>query len=287
MTRSAEGQLQEAKVELPDGRVLRCVTGGRSGPLVLFESGGGDGAGVWIAVQERLSRSCRTISYDRSGLGGSSFAYQPRTLQRLGKDLVNLLDAIGVAEPIVLIGHSWGGNIIRVAASQTPERVRGLMYIDPTLSATYEGPYLNGVRFMHWKYLLQVVVGGRSRLLRRFRDGRWPELSRLQLDIALADHWTARGLIATDRELKHIAPSRQLIAKLESHPGPIPYRYLVGLKGDQRIRQLMFDSACALSAISPNGSAIGIEDAGHSIAQERPRRTVAEIEFFIKELHAR
>jgi pimeloyl-ACP methyl ester carboxylesterase len=266
---------------------MRYVTGGESGPLVVFECGGGDAADMWVAVQELVSRTTRTLAYDRAGLGGSDPSRAPRTLENLTSDALQLLDALGIDEPAVFVGHSWGGNIIRLLAARAPERVRALMYVDPTLSAVFDGSSLRPVRIMHWWWHLQVLLGGRSRLLRRFRDGRWPKYTERQFGIALQDHWTSAGLKTTRRELKHIRESRPLIMQLEARPDPMPVRYLIGLRGDQQVRSVMLNAATRLAALAPNGSCVGIEDTGHSIGQERPRRTADEVQQFVAEVTVR
>src|SRR5690606_35563853 len=40
---------------LPDGRTMRSVTGGSSGPLVVLEAGLGNPAATWVTVQRALS----------------------------------------------------------------------------------------------------------------------------------------------------------------------------------------------------------------------------------------
>lgn len=283
MARAVGQGLREVFAGLRDGRKLRYVIGGDSGPLVLFEAGGGDAAGMWVAVQEELSRECRTIAYDRPGLGGSDPAPGARTLQRMGADLIGLLDSIGVNEPVVFVGHSWGCNVIRAAAEQAPGRVGGLIYIDPTLSAAFEGGYLRGAVAMHMKYLLAVLAGFRRKLLARFHDGRWPELTSEQLEIVLADHWTARSLIATIREMRKVETSAEDVARLEASPGQIPYRYIMGRRGDPALRGLMYHAAAELASMSRCGSIAEVEDAGHCVPQERPHHTTAEISKFLAE----
>ena len=72
-----------------------------------------------------------TVAYDRSGLGRSSHDPAPRVLSRLVDDLVDVLDHLGDG-PFVLVGHSWGGPIVRCAAAEVPDRVAGLVLVDQT-----------------------------------------------------------------------------------------------------------------------------------------------------------
>ncbi|MDT0449714.1 alpha/beta fold hydrolase [Streptomyces hesseae] len=99
---------------------------------VVFEGGLAATRSYWALVQREVARSARTVVYDRSGLGRS--APDPsgtRDLRRLTDDLGDLLDHLGPG-PFVLVGHSWGGPVVRLAAADRPERIAGLVLVDPT-----------------------------------------------------------------------------------------------------------------------------------------------------------
>ena len=59
-----------------------------------------------------IAEITETVAYDRSGLGRSRTDPAPRSLERLADDLVDLLDHLGDG-PFLLVGHSWGGPIVR------------------------------------------------------------------------------------------------------------------------------------------------------------------------------
>lgn len=54
------------------------------------------------------------------------------------KELNALLETLGVNHPIVLVGHSAGGMFARVFASRYPDRVAGLVLVDPATEDAYE-----------------------------------------------------------------------------------------------------------------------------------------------------
>ena len=85
-------------------------------------------AASWIHTQREISAHARTLSYDRAGYGGSDVDPHDRTLSRIVDDLTALLDALGEKEPVVLVGHSWGGPIMRLFADRSPERVRETIF---------------------------------------------------------------------------------------------------------------------------------------------------------------
>jgi pimeloyl-ACP methyl ester carboxylesterase len=130
----------QAMARLEDGRDLFYVLerGREDGPLVVFEAGLGGSRSYWARVQKELAGELTTVAYDRSGLGRSPAAKGPRGLEQLATDLNALLDVLLSAKSaknereVILVGHSWGGPITRVAAAQRPGRVAGLVLVDPT-----------------------------------------------------------------------------------------------------------------------------------------------------------
>lgn len=260
---------------LPDGRELRYVTAGASGPLVVLECGLGNTAGTWVAVQRALSAGCRTVSYDRSGLGGSDPAAGPRDLPHLAADLVALLDSLEVREPVVLAGHSWGGPIVRLATESRPDLVRGLVIVDPTFAAAR--PYLRGTRLLHARWHVVARLGLRARLLRTYRDGLWHGLSPADLDVAVADMMTEPNLRTARRELAGLHRSLARVEQLDSRAPDVPYRYLIGTKGRGQTGAVMTSEAARIAGLSLLGSFVTVADAGHSIPQQAPQRVADEV----------
>jgi len=119
-------------VDVDKGRRLHVHRVGHAheGPTVLLEGGMSCPHDVWGWVQTAVSRFAPTISYDRAGIGYSDPGPLPRTAERITEDLVRALDAIGDKGPYVLVGHSFGGLLVRHFAERYPNRVAGVVLID-------------------------------------------------------------------------------------------------------------------------------------------------------------
>ncbi|WP_239004597.1 alpha/beta fold hydrolase [Paenibacillus tepidiphilus] len=118
-------------MQTADGRRLHYMEQGAGTLTVVFESGMGASRSVWGLVQPHVAEHTRAVVYDRAGMGRSEPDREPRTLARIAGDLSQLLDHLGPG-PFVLVGHSWGGPIIRTAAAMNTGRLRGLVLVDPT-----------------------------------------------------------------------------------------------------------------------------------------------------------
>lgn len=116
----------------PDGRKLRYFCQGRGGPVALLESGLGSGAWSWRTVQPQMAKMTRVCSYDRAGYGASDEAKDSRDIDALAADLAVVAKAVGQGKPVVLVGHSLGGPIVRQFAYHHPRMVAGLVLVDPS-----------------------------------------------------------------------------------------------------------------------------------------------------------
>lgn len=110
---------------------LNC-TGTRGGPtpIVILESGAGDFSVDWSLVQPDIARFARVCSYDRAGSGWSDLGPRPRTMHQIAYELHTLLGKGGEPPPYVLVGHSYGGALVRVYQSMYPAEVVGMVLVE-------------------------------------------------------------------------------------------------------------------------------------------------------------
>ena len=118
-------------VKIGRGQKLYVVEKGSGEPTVLFEAGIAATNLNWHHIQERVSRLTATASYDRIGLGWSSPCRSLRTPGNICVELHSMLAVAGIKPPFVLVGHSFGGLVMRRYASMYPEDVAGVVLVDP------------------------------------------------------------------------------------------------------------------------------------------------------------
>lgn len=114
------------------GHRLHIQCEGAGGPTVVLESGALAMSALWGAVQPGVAAHARVCSYDRAGLGWSEPGQEPRDGLRIAGELRTLLRNAREDPPYVLVGHSFGGLLVRVYADRYPEDVIGLMLLDPS-----------------------------------------------------------------------------------------------------------------------------------------------------------
>jgi pimeloyl-ACP methyl ester carboxylesterase len=110
---------------------FRIIPG--QGFAILLESGGGLDSSEWSALAPRLAQEtgATVIAYDRAGFGKSDL---PETKYDLREDTAALwrgLRTLGLDRNLILVGHSYGGFLIRFEAAEHSDAVRGLVFVDP------------------------------------------------------------------------------------------------------------------------------------------------------------
>ncbi|SDU03313.1 Pimeloyl-ACP methyl ester carboxylesterase [Verrucomicrobium sp. GAS474] len=86
----------------------------------------------WDNLVEALTRAgYRVVAPDQIGWGKSSKPDMPYRFSWLAQNTVALLDSLGIAGPVVVLGHSTGGMLAAHFAILYPERVAKLILEDP------------------------------------------------------------------------------------------------------------------------------------------------------------
>jgi pimeloyl-ACP methyl ester carboxylesterase len=110
---------------------LYALEQGSGSPTVLFESGIGATHLNWRRVQDAVAEFTATVSYDRGGLGWSSPSRSPRTPGNIAAELHEMLRSGGIRPPFILVGHSFGGLVMRRYALLYPDEVAAILLVDP------------------------------------------------------------------------------------------------------------------------------------------------------------
>jgi 3-oxoadipate enol-lactonase len=93
------------------GVATRYVLQGQAAPLLVLIHEMGGSLDSWDDVVERLQENWRVLRYDVRGAGLSEKLKGDVTVDVLAGDLIALLDALDIQEPICLAGSAVGAAI--------------------------------------------------------------------------------------------------------------------------------------------------------------------------------
>ena len=136
------GQLTDSDSQFIEinGLSVHITTMGKGEPVIVLLHGFGASLFSWHAVMEPLSQDGMVIAYDRTAFGLTERpmtwkGQNPYGPQASVDQLLGLLDFYNV-QKAVLVGNSAGGMVAMQFYLQHPDRVQGLILVDP---AVYEG----------------------------------------------------------------------------------------------------------------------------------------------------
>ena len=109
---------------------INCLVLGEGSPAVVFEHGGATDSSYWEQVAQEIAKQTKVVYYDRAGMGESEPGPLPRKGDTLNEELHTLLEKIGIEGPYILVGHSYGGILVRLYAASYPDEVTGIVLID-------------------------------------------------------------------------------------------------------------------------------------------------------------
>jgi 3-oxoadipate enol-lactonase len=110
-----------------DGCAIAYRLDGPDGaPLLLLSNSLGTRLEMWAPQMEAFTRSFRVLRYDSRGHGASASPPGAYSMDRLGRDVIELADALGV-ERFDVCGLSKGGMVGQWLGVRAPDRVRRLV----------------------------------------------------------------------------------------------------------------------------------------------------------------
>ncbi|QUQ63776.1 alpha/beta fold hydrolase [Kutzneria sp. CA-103260] len=260
-----------------DGRGLYCRRLGLvdATPTVVFEAGLAGTCSYWAPVQTLVAKWAPTVAYDRSGLGLSVPDSQPRSLTRMAQDLGDVLDQLD--GPFVLVGHSWGGLIVRLAAAATPERIKALLLVDPSDEAC-EWAFRPSVRRAEQVNQVASSLAARLGVLHLAYGSlldALPEDARAEMR---TNAFTTAAMRTRAAELAEVPDGLRM---MRDHPPTlpdIPVTVVSGARGmTKTVRAALNKAHRHRAEQSPRGRHVYASESGHMIPTDQPALLAEEL----------
>ena len=243
-------------------------------------------------VMADLAQGARVVAFDRPAFGlterplrenwgsaGDWEAHNPYSLQAQVDLTIGLLDELGM-ERAVLVGNSAGGTVAMLTALQHPERVEGLVLLDP---AVYAGERGGGLRWLfetpqaqHLGPLLarQIRTWGRN-----FAGSAWHNPARITDEI-WAGHSKPLQVEYWDHALWEL--TRAAAHGLPAHLAELKLPVLVITGDDDRI--VPTTQSVRLAGELPHAELLVVPQCGHLPHEECLEPVLAAVDGFLGKL---
>ena len=234
---------------------------GTGSPTVILEAGLEGDVVTWKDVHPEVAKFTRVCRYDRAGLAHSDYGPKPRDAELSAQDLHVLLSKANIAPPYIMVGHSFGGLLVRRFAFDFPDEVTGMIFVDSLQEDWWDEALA----------LLPADTATDSARLASFR-------------LYLRDGWRDPS---SNFEAMDIPAVVEQVRKTDSF-GDIPITVLTagnftvlnpGLPPDLEtaLANLFTQEQSRLAKLSTNGTQIIIPETGHNMPRENPKVVIDTI----------
>ncbi len=154
-----------------DGCPLNVVVEGSvNAPALMLSNSLGTNLHMWDDQAAEFAKHFRVIRYDRRGHGQSGAPKGPYSMERLGCDVIAILDALKI-EKTNWCGLSMGGMVGQWLGANAPERVEKLILSNCTDYYPDKTPWKDRIKTIREKGLAFIVAGNMERWFTKdFRD---------------------------------------------------------------------------------------------------------------------
>lgn len=272
------------------GYSLHINCRGQGSPTVIMEAGNNDFSVVWSLVQAEVAKSTRVCVYDRAGFGWSDPSPSSRTLEMMVKELRALLVNAKIDGPYLMVGHSFGGIIVREFAKQYPDDIDGIVLVDSAHQRQVaRAPVLQKVadqtigqfRTLSFMQSFGLMALSPEQIPDRRLQG--AALQQYRSILAATDYFTAAANETQTifADWKNIPPDEKgslkdilLIVLSRGLPEPLPG---ISDEENRQYEEAWKEMQGELIALSSNGKQIVAEESGHYIQLQQPELVVKSI----------
>lgn len=111
---------------------MEVLSKGDKGKTIIILTGLGCSFDEWYNITKTLSKTSRVVIVHRPGLGESEIGSEVRNTGAVVKELLDLISVLEITDPVVLVGHSYGGLCVQHFAKSYPKMVAGMVLVDST-----------------------------------------------------------------------------------------------------------------------------------------------------------
>jgi 3-oxoadipate enol-lactonase len=132
------------------------ATGSESAPALMLSNSLGTTLNMWDDQAGEWAKHFRLIRYDRRGHGRSGVPQGPYSMERFGRDVISVLDALKIKKTN-WCGLSMGGMVGQWLGANAPDRVEKLVLSNTNFYYADKGPWNDRIKFVRENGLAKLV----------------------------------------------------------------------------------------------------------------------------------
>jgi 3-oxoadipate enol-lactonase len=168
-------------IKTDDGCIIHAeVEGPNNAPVLMLSNSLGTNLHMWDQQVAPFTRHFRLLRYDRRGHGKSGAPKGPYTMERLGRDVIAVLDGFGIAK-INWCGLSMGGMVGMWLGANAGNRIDKLILSNTSSYFPDKTMWDGRIKLVRDKGLEAIVDANMERwFTKEFRDRAPPELAKIR-----------------------------------------------------------------------------------------------------------
>jgi 3-oxoadipate enol-lactonase len=128
-------------INADDGCPIHVEVEGRDGaPVLMLSNSLGTNLHMWDDQAPEFAKHFRLVRYDRRGHGQSGVPKGPYSMERFGRDVLSVLDALKIKK-ISWCGLSMGGMVGQWLGANAPDRIEKLVLSNTNSYYPDKGPW--------------------------------------------------------------------------------------------------------------------------------------------------
>ena len=144
-------------IKVDDGCTIHVeVEGPERAPVLMLSNSLGTDLHMWDDQVAPFTRHFRLVRYDRRGHGKSTVPKGPYSMERFGRDVISVLEALKIKK-INWCGLSMGGMVGQWLGANAPDRVEKLILSNTNFHYADKTPWNDRIKFVREKGLAELV----------------------------------------------------------------------------------------------------------------------------------
>lgn len=132
------------------------IEGADGAPVLMLSNSLGTDLHMWEAQAAEFAKSFRLIRYDRRGHGKSDVPKGPYSMEKLGRDVLGILDALKIKK-VNWLGLSMGGMVGQWLGANAPDRIDKLLLSNTACYYADKEFWSGRIKFLREKGLAELV----------------------------------------------------------------------------------------------------------------------------------